>query len=195
MDDPRIDELCKRIYRNHRQAIDLIVERAVGPSELVSDLQDLFQQDGDRWHMFNVTSRRVDFVPAEWLSWLPPLSARPKVDLHSWFFWQLDFQVDKRRLLLRCVIGPCTDLALRRGIIDRLLRDPREFGFRSKKKPVTERWTRMCSEVVFVWPEEEGPDRDAMCAAVKKTLDAVHTRVEGVGRALQPLLGSSGPVS
>jgi len=52
MDDPRIDELCNRIYSNHRQALQLIYDR-IGPVEggLLEDIEQLLRKGDVPWHV------------------------------------------------------------------------------------------------------------------------------------------------
>jgi hypothetical protein len=67
MDDPRIAELCQRIHKNHRQALDLIYEHAGSPTAgLVGRIGRVVVQHPGRWHVANTTKATVFFLPQEW---------------------------------------------------------------------------------------------------------------------------------
>ncbi len=190
MDDPQIADLCQRIYQNHRQALDLIFENCVtSGSPLVRVVTDMLKNDGNRWHVFNSTSRRVDFVPADWLQWLPPLGTRPRKDPKLWFHWSFDFFQDKQQLRLFGIVSPCSDTELRRNTIEAL----REMGIgkSDKKKPekkITDRWTTVYNKVVMRWNEEDEPTPDAIEAAVRKSLDLLTPKLKDIPGVLQPIL-------
>lgn len=185
MDDPKIDELCQRIYRNHRQAIDLLVER-IGPGNgLLQALREMLESVGDRWHIFNVTSRRIDFVPRRWLAWLPPWSAKPKQDPRAWFQWQM--YVTDQRCYLWIVVGRCQDVELRRQVIQKLTESGDRFGLRVAGK-ATDRYNRVYSVRCADWPEGEDPEVESVTAKLQKRLDEAERRLAGVPEALRPIL-------
>ncbi len=66
MHDEELDELCHRIYKNHRQALDLIWERGAPESAPFVELTNLLERDA-RWHVLYSTNTNVDFVPKNWL--------------------------------------------------------------------------------------------------------------------------------
>jgi PD-(D/E)XK nuclease superfamily len=74
MDDPNIDDLCQMIYKNHRRAIDLIIER-IGPSgsEAVIAIADEIK-NSPSWKLLNSGPSYVRAIPIAWDKLLPPLS-------------------------------------------------------------------------------------------------------------------------
>ncbi len=188
MENPKILELCQRIYRNHRQALDLIFETcASSASPLVRDIADMLREHENQWHVFNVTSRRVDFVPKSWIDWLPPLGSRPRRDPRFWFFWQFDFNLDKRCCRILGIVMPCHDLELRRKVIEKLA----VVGLRKPGKTITDSWTTVYNKVVCRWEEDVEPDRDAVLAGAKKALAQLRPKLEEIPGALQPILADA----
>ncbi len=57
MDDPKIDELCQTIYKNHRQAIDLIVDRisTVPAYDRIKQTVD----DSPAWTVLHTTKKNI----------------------------------------------------------------------------------------------------------------------------------------
>lgn len=190
MNDPKIDELCERIYKNHRHALDLIMER-VGSrkSGVLVDVEAVLKED-PRWHMFYRATNVVDFVPKAWLQWLPPVGLDDSNDdPRSWLILRLqrevgslDFYVEVRRM---------ADLTKRREIVEKLIAEGSKFGFKRGSREITDHYTRVSGrERVLKWDEDEEPDSDSIRAAVKKKLDEVFPKLEGVPLVLRPLLKS-----
>lgn len=185
MENPKILDLCQRIYRNHRQALDLIFDTcASSASPLVRDLADMLREDEDQWHVFNETSRRVDFVPKSWIDWLPAMGSRPRRDPRFWFHWRFDFDLGKRCCRVEGVIVPCHDSELRRQVIQKLT----EVGFRKPGKTITDSWTTVYNKVVCRWEEDAEAEPDAVLAAAKKALAQLRPKLDVIPDALQPIL-------
>lgn len=189
MDDPKLDELCQRIYKNHRQALDLIFERVGSPAAgLLAELASLIESHKGEWEVVNKTSKRVEFVPRQWLEWFPAVGKRPKFDKRFWV--TLRFEVRKKRLNFATVVCPTDEPAIREQIVNRLVQDPREFGCRLLLKNAGLRWTRLGTTPVAAWREEDGPDEEKVIAAAKKKLDQLQQQLSGVPDALQPIVAT-----
>lgn len=188
MENPEILTLCQRIYRNHRQALDLIFDTC-GPSASpqVRDIAEMLRDAEDQWQVFNETSRRVDFVPKSWIGWLPPLGSLPKGDPRFWFHWRFDIVLDKQFCRILGIITPCHDLELRRKAIEKLA----VVGIGKPGKMITDRWTTVYNKVVYRWKEGDEPDRDAFLAGAKKALDQLRPKLEGIPDVLQPILANA----
>lgn len=186
MDDPKIDELCQRIYRNHRQAMQLIYERVGAPSAgLVADIAAIIDGD-ERYHFEHRTSKYVTFVPKSWIAMLPPIGARPNFDNRLWVI--LRFEYLKKGCGFAAVVRPTLDGATRQAVINRLTESKSEFGFHLFKKKATGRWTRLGREWIAKWTEDEEPDGEQLMIDVKKKLDELKDRLAGVPEALRPIL-------
>jgi hypothetical protein len=186
MDDEKIDELCRRIYKNHRRALDLIVERAGATGgEMLDSLAEALRAQPERWHVFNVTSRRVDFVRADWKTLLPPIAARG-VEPRYWIKIMIYIRKNVCRLYVDAT--RTTDIGLRERVVARLIKNKDEFGLRVVRKEKGARWNRLLNVKIAGWSEEEDPDIDDALRAAAKKLDDLYARTDGVARALTPLV-------
>jgi PD-(D/E)XK nuclease superfamily protein len=187
MNDPKIDELCQRIYKNHRRALDLIYERVGNPaSGTLAEVETLVRSD-PRWHVFYRGGNLVDFVPSSWLSWLPPVGLDRKDDPRSWLI--LRFEVNRGKLDFYVEVRRLPDLAKRRRIVDALIAEGPRFGFKHRGREATDNYTRVSGrEQVAKWDDEGEPELDLIRGAVKKKLDEVFPKLEGVPSILKPLV-------
>jgi hypothetical protein len=191
MDNPDIDRLCKQIWKHHRQALQLIYEREGNPaSGVMSDVEQAVINDG-RWHVFYRAADVVDFVPKNWIDWMPPMGLDRKEQPKSWFVFRfslyektLDYYVELRRM---------EDAALRKRIVDALLSNGEQFGFvRKQTREAKEFYTRVSGrERVIVFDGDEVPNAETTHAAVKKRLDLVYPKTAALGQFLQSLLNPS----
>jgi hypothetical protein len=72
-------------------------------------------------------------------------------------------------------------------VIQRLTSDPKEFGFRLLLKTTSDKWTQLGRESIGTWSKEDGPNDEAVLAAVKKKLEELVPRLAGVPDALRPI--------
>jgi hypothetical protein len=188
MDDPNIDELCHRIYRNHRQALELIFSRAGAPSaRIIGVLEDLLLRQSDRWLVVHKTSKEVHFVPKNWFELFPPIGRKKDADARAWL--RCGFWTDEGECTLWVYGYPTTDPALRRRALTRLTERQDEFGFEKPKRGITDEWTFLSSDRVAKWPEDEEPNKDALLAAATEKLDAFWERMSRLPAALAPIFG------
>jgi hypothetical protein len=190
MNDPAIDELCQRIYTNHRQALDLIWERvgATG-SGLPAKIAALINDQADRWTVLTTTSRDVVLAPKAWREVLPSVGERKMFDPTLWLVCRFGVREDHCHFAFQA--WPTSDPELRRRAIERLVQTPREFGlklFFKSSAVAGQKWTRMCREDVAKWPEDEEPDSEKVVEQVAQKLEEVWTRFAGVPDALRPIL-------
>jgi len=189
MDDPKIDELCERIYKNHRQALELIFER-VGSlaAGVLSEIESLIHDD-NRWILVNKTSKAVFFMPKLWQDMLPPIGKRKSFDPSAWLLMRIE--VLKKRAFISVLLWPTKDVDLRRRVIERLIDDPEEFGLRTffkKKENISDRFTKLGRTSFASWDEEEGPEEEKVLPAVATVLDSWHEQLAGVPDALRPIV-------
>lgn len=188
MTNPAVDDLCRRIYVNHRRALDLIYERAGEPGlGVAADVETVLRAD-PRVEVFYRARHVVDFVPKEWLVWLKNLGLdRPEAP-KSWLILRLE--VNGRRLDFYAEVRRMEDLDRRRRIVQRLIDEGERFGFhrRNKALTVTNSYTRVSGrEGVLEWGENEEPDVVSIRTAVKKKLDSVLPKLAGVESAIAEL--------
>ncbi len=94
MDDQEIVELCKEIYKNHRQAIDLIVAHTRG-SEITGMLPKILESHTHQWRVYDQKQGgriNVKFQPKSWHDWLPPAGATTHKNI-SWRQWWLFYVI------------------------------------------------------------------------------------------------------
>jgi hypothetical protein len=185
MYDPRLDELCKRIYKNHRRALDLIFARVASQgSGVMAEAATVVGED-PRWHVFYQTNKRLAFVPKPWLEWLPKFGL--KDDPRSWLFLRLYSYEEMLEFIVQ--VHRMEDLVKRKEIVKLLIERLPGFGFKKSKAGLSGDVTRVSgSDAVLKWSEDEQPEPEAIRAAVKQKLDEVYPKLEGVRSTLEPLL-------
>jgi hypothetical protein len=191
MDDPKIDELCQMIYKNHRRAIDLIIER-IGPSasEAVSAIAEEVKKVPG-WKIVNIGPRYVRAIPAAWEKLLPPTGKLKVVPPEQWLV--VTFRLTSRQCSNKVVVTPTTDSGLRRQVIERLVCDPKEFGLKPLFKSVDligDSWGTLGQIPVDKWNPDEGPDVDKLRPKVKAVLERRAKELAGVPDALRPIVAS-----
>lgn len=189
MDDRKIDELCRLIYTNHRRAIDLIVELA-GPGTLTlpTSVEHELMKD-DRWQTIYRGPRYVEYVPVAWDKLLPPLGKRTVVAPEQWMtIW---FRVGKKQCFDAVRIAPAADRDLRRSIIERLVRDPDEFGLKSLFKradKIGDNWATLGRINIERWGTDEEVDEEKVLRKVRAVLDKRAKQLAGIPDALRPII-------
>ena len=69
MQDSQVEELCRKIYRQHRQALELIFEhRPDMQSDIADFVQQLVEDDAEEYQLClgHVTKKFIAFSPSEW---------------------------------------------------------------------------------------------------------------------------------
>ncbi len=146
MDNPKIDELCKQIYRKHKQAIDLIIEKR---PDQISDLQELIIDLVKHDNSLELGSRGrtyLSFRPKEWDS----------LKLKAEYGWILLFEVrlsgsfDKGKYSLYLVIGP-GDRDIREKLYEMACKNTPLKGYRPLGSTSTTIWKHNLIE----WRDED----------------------------------------
>jgi hypothetical protein len=189
MENEDIQRLCRQIYINHRQALDLIWERVGTPSSaLVSRIQAWMTERQEDWLIVTVKQGEVEFIPKAWEKMLPPIGKRRSFPLEQWLTLRLS--VSDTRLRLNVVICPTTDLAIRKRVMDRLVKSKEEFGFATFFKRPSEDWTRLLSEDVCPLSEDSDDDLDVVMDKAAKRLAAFSRQTASLPAAMKELLSS-----
>jgi hypothetical protein len=183
MNDEELDELCRKIYKNHRQALDLIWERVGGPEATAFvEVANVVEQD-PRWHVLYRSSRYIEFVPKACLEWLPPFVTGESYPLFVHTRWK------ETDLAFAVFVGLMQDAQKRTEIITKLREATPGLGFRRSKAYKMERkWCPISGIERFLqWGEDDLPEPDAIRVSVKKMLDDLYPKLENLALVLKPL--------
>ena len=185
----RLSDMTKRCPSacSIARGLQLIYERVGTPASGTAAEVEACLRDDPRWHVFYRSGSNIDFVPKDWMTWLPPLGLDSKEHPQSWivmrfeaFDGRLDFFVEVRRI---------EDLTRRKAIIDVLLAEGTKFGFLRKQKgevKVKDSYTRVSSrERVLTWTEEDKPDPSSIRTAVNKKLNDLYPKLGGLPDVVQ----------
>jgi hypothetical protein len=183
MNDKELDQLCRQIYKNHRQALDLIWERAKESAVLV-EVTNALERD-ERWQGCYRSSNYVEFVPKSWSRWLP--SCSPSDDTYPCVV--VNLRSKETSLVYKMSVGPMVDATKRKEIITKLREEAPKFGFeRTKSKEIGDKWVRIsANNVILEWGEDEEPEPIVIHDAVKKALDELYSKLEKLTPILKQL--------
>lgn len=186
MNDVKLDELCQRIYKNHRQALELIYQRGRPASGVLAEAANVLKED-HRCHVVLQQRNLVDFVPTTWREWLPSIGTEYK-DQRDWIIFR--FLLVDGKLDFYAEVQKTSDLALamRKQIAEFLIAEaPFRFN-RRRGGNVTDTYTQVSGiEHILEWGEDEEPESEAIRVAVRKTLDDLYPRLEKIAFGLKPL--------
>jgi hypothetical protein len=183
MNDKEIDELCRAIYKKHRQALDLIWQRVGNPiSGVMADAANVVESDR-RWLVIAKRGGSLDFVPAAWLEWLPPFGIKGEKQWIMLRAWR-----EEGRLAYTLGVVEMADAARRKEIVSKLLEAWAGFGHRrSKASEIKARWSNISSaDSIHEWQEDSEPDAETIHKAMKNKLDELFPKLE----KLEPVLKS-----
>lgn len=190
MDDPQIAALCKEIYKNHRQAIDLIVENSYSGAAGFEAVTDLIKENG-LYEIIHSTTRSIVFVPKTLVdASLPP---RRQNRSHPRANYWLDITVywGKRTLYVEVVAGPADDSALRRSVIEQLIEAENETGLATGKRSITDQWTRLRAKTIQRYESPADADEKKIVDAIQTILVKWHPGLENATTVLKRALSAS----
>ncbi|MBI5758936.1 MAG: PD-(D/E)XK nuclease family protein [Planctomycetales bacterium] len=182
MNDKTIDSLCRRIYKNHRQALKLILERGSPESPALAEVVSALKEDS-RWHIHYQTSKQVDVLLKSWLKWLPPFGP----DDYAPFC--VNISSNDTNLSCTLFVGPMDDAVMRKRIVNKLREVTPSLGFkRSTAFKVDGKWNRVTGEERFIeWNEADGVDPEVIRCNLKTKLNELHTKLEQLASVMEPL--------
>ncbi len=139
MDDEEINELCERIYRNHRQALDLIFEKRGDPRQrLVTAFCDAIHTDSTYWALHRA-SLSCEYAPLQWQELLPPIALSGKLEPKPVI--RCGLWVGQQGATAYVHMTPSSDSEERTRIVDAIKGADRRFGFRLSRQKTGEEWT------------------------------------------------------
>lgn len=190
MDDPTLDELCRRIWKNHRVALKLIFDRVGRPgSGVMAEVEDAVLTAGG-WHVFYRDSRYVGVAPDPWLSWLPKQDIKTD-DGRSWIPCLFDISADGQALRSYIEVQPMRDAGLRKDVVETLLEHAAEIGLKTRtKSEITGEYTRISSaERIYTWEKDSEPDPAEVRKAVNNRLSDLRARLDRMEPILRAVIG------
>lgn len=167
MDDQVIDDLCRKIYKNHRRAIDLIVDRAGFISPGQEAIESILRGTPD-WSVVHTTNRALLFVPTCSVGRFIPRRTSNRPVAPHWIFWQVRWY--PRFCLLEGVVGPADNVGLRRRVVNFLQKEGDAYGLRQTRKKLTDDWTRVYSTRLLKWRVDETPDETKLVKSAERIL-------------------------
>jgi len=186
MNDPKIDELCQTIVKNHSRAIELLIERTrVGRSELLAAIENHVRSDEKRWVVFGATTRYLSFVPSAWYEAIPKIGAKPRQDPRSWLFWHLWCYDGACRWQLCC--SQVKDDALRKKLVETIAGTKAKFGLMPRKRDLSSGWNSLGLKNIEKWSDDE-PEPDKLIPKIDKLLTRLEHDLAGVPDALRSVV-------
>jgi len=169
MQDESLVDLCKTIYRRHREAIDIIVEYGmigVGPQAV----EDMLNKEGN-YEILCSRTNSVWFLPKSWSEIIPENSRRwphlrRRVSIVC--FFQFRSSINKIRLI--CEVSQMDDPKLRLACVKKL----QKAGFKFTKKAFDEnaKYSRFYSKNLIV---SDITDYEVVIEALEKLLQKAKT--------------------
>lgn len=188
MDDPKIAELCRLIYKNHRQAIDLIVEHGgthdVG---IMSAIRQKIGAEGTDWLVPRFNTRWMGIIPASWAGKLKESDGSHKESAPVDCYVEAEFYGSERAFArIRLVVGPATVPGLRSRLIDSLKGPP--WNLAMARREATDRYTRMQSETLAKWSLGDEPPLDKIGDSAVAWLKANRAALDTIPSLVQKLI-------
>lgn len=180
MESPKIIELCRQIYRNHKKAIDLIHQHALsGADGLLGDLAHRLEGLPD-WKVITVGGGAVRFVPSDWLNVLPQLGEPEDGPGRAWLTFRIS--TDGFSLKMRVSTRSVSDDTARNQFLERLWAIGAEEGFKpSFATWKTQKRVSIWSEKIANWEEGEETDPDLI-------FDRMMVKARQLAERMLPLL-------
>lgn len=156
MNDDEIERLCTQIYRNHKDALDLIWERASTRGNEGLELVRDWLSKSDRWVIRGTQGRYLVWVPKEWVGVISDQEGKPLPTAACDLYLEVEQYGDTTQYLsVRLILGPPNDPARRAAMGEALKQPPHSLT--TQRKKLTEQWTRFNSLTLGKWESGETP--------------------------------------
>ena len=134
------------------------------------------------------------FVPASWQMPLPPLRKGGRESERSWWLAMWLDSVRTTNFGLSLLLSPMSNQPLRMRIVDRLLRDPDEFGILREDlinvPGIPTQWVFLAHHVIAPL-SGHGLDTVTARQRIEAAIDKYVARFDSIGKAIEPLLGET----
>ncbi|MFQ5730420.1 MAG: PD-(D/E)XK nuclease family protein [Planctomycetaceae bacterium] len=183
MNDDKLDGLCRKIYKNHRRALDIIWERAGGfESQILDEVAVLLEGD-ERWDVLQISDKYIDCMPKGWSEWLPPSAEGYNFCIHLRLHKFSNFR-------LTCVplVGPMENQSLRQKVVATLREKSPDCGFKKTTGSAVEGWNRISRrETLLEWEEGSELEPDEIRRGLKPKFDTLFANLEKLAQIFRPL--------
>ncbi len=183
MDDPKIDELCQTIYKNHRQAIDLINDRVSTVPAYNEILKVVDEAPG--WSALHKT-RKIIYTTLDSLVWMPPRLAKPKRVHAAWILFSFNWYPDS--LKLEIFIGEADDPNRRKSMVGFLSENQERYHLRMPKNPGP-RYTTLRSYPIGSWKNSE-PMEEAFVRRASELMKKCEDQFVAINNGLRGVVDS-----
>lgn len=184
MDDEKLSELCQRIYKNHRQALDIIWKYTppMG-SDAQQVLSEILKSD-DRWEVTNAANGGLNVFPLQWYDWLPLCGD------HYQFY--VNLRARESKITFVPWVGSMDDANLYERVVMELREKGPECGFNNTQAHVVyPRGNRIASrETLVIWSDEEELKEDAFRHRIESKLNDLYSRLEKLAAILRPMVAA-----
>ena len=190
MNNPEIETLCREIYKNHRQAIDLIVEKARTLAPGLDEVAEWIDASED-WRLCRRGKRTLYLEPTSWAGIALFQRRRPDGSTRGWISTQLYW--DDRDVKAVVYVDTFENRVFRRRVIEHLREHGDAFRLTNKGK-IKDSSTQLRPGIKLARRNPEGDEAadlaDKVTAAVDDRLaflqqigplltDAIHAAAEG----------------
>ncbi len=177
-------------YRRAKNALARLSENT-RPERFLAEVANAVRED-HRWRVVFQNDKVVNSLPAEWLTWLPPLG-KYYDDPHIWIVLKFEFSGSKIDSFIE--MHGMTDLEMGKRLAAILFAEAPSFGFKPSAARKVTNYTHLTGrERLLEWGDEE-PEQEAVRAAVKAALENLYPKLERMAVALRQLCKPGGPVA
>jgi hypothetical protein len=182
MDDPQIQELCRRIYAQHRRAIDLINEHAGTSAEpIFSHFEEGLKRFPELVHLRG-NAREWLVAPKAWLDILPPIGVLEEP--RGWLVIRLGVRNNRCHIGVRAT--SVRDAETRNRIIAALVRPDAGLGLKTSfKNWANQNRLYLTIDTVAKWGEEDEPNPSEVGERALGMLADLLRRLEPLPRVLK----------
>ncbi|MBL9085297.1 MAG: PD-(D/E)XK nuclease family protein [Planctomycetales bacterium] len=168
MRDSEVEEMCRQIYRQHQQALDLIYDCVKAdhtrPLEVLG--QELRNRP-NRWHVFQAGKSLIAASPMAWLSQLPAWIEESGRDPRSWVSLWINRAMDDINLTIYVSHG---DKNLRQEVLQKLAASFQKLG-KTPPKSKARDGAYVYVEKLFCIGDQAEIDEVSVRRTVKKVVD------------------------
>lgn len=188
MDDLTIDRLCRRIYRQHQRAIELINARGQAVSEEIVATCGQVAKSVKGWKFIGEDReyKQIGLAPEGWAKVLPPICSG-KIDdgwVEPWAWLSVWIEFESEAIKANLYVGPTSDDSLRQSVLDALVSNKR---LRLSAPRVAD-WMILRKGTVLEWSGRDDPTPEEIRRVFIETFEKLGMEFEGIPAILKPVI-------